>query len=57
MVTALNEAADIERARESGADHFLSKPVNKLELLERVRSLLKLENLGFQGRGEVSDDG
>lgn len=44
MVTALNEAADIERAQESGADHFLSKPVNKLELLDRVRELLGLES-------------
>jgi two-component system cell cycle response regulator len=44
MVTALNEAADIERAQESGADHFLSKPVNKLELLDRVRELLDLDN-------------
>ena len=40
MVTALNEVADMERARESGADHYLSKPVNKLELLECVRRLL-----------------
>jgi len=41
MVTALNEAADIERAQESGADHYISKPVNKLELIECVRGLLK----------------
>lgn len=41
MVTALNEAADIERARESGADSFLSKPVNKIELTTRVQELLK----------------
>ena len=43
MVTALNEVADMERARESGADHYLSKPVNKLELLDRVRELLNLD--------------
>ncbi len=43
MVTALNEIADMERARESGADHYLSKPVNKLELLDRVRELLNLD--------------
>ena len=41
MVTALNEAADVERALESGADHYISKPVNKLELLERVGELLE----------------
>ena len=42
MVTALNEVADMERARESGADYFISKPVNKLELLDRVQALLQL---------------
>ena len=45
MVTALNEAGDIERARECGADDFLCKPVNKNELLERVQNLLKLRHL------------
>jgi CheY-like chemotaxis protein len=40
MVTALNEIADVERAVESGADDFLTKPVNKLELVTRVKSLL-----------------
>lgn len=40
MVTALNEVGDMERAKECGADDFLTKPVNKLELLERVRRLL-----------------
>jgi len=45
MVTALNEFGDIERAIESGTDDFLSKPVNKLELLTRVRTMLKLKHL------------
>jgi two-component system cell cycle response regulator len=45
MVTALNEVGDIERARECGADDFLSKPVNKKELLERAANLLKLRRL------------
>ncbi len=42
MVTALNEVSDVERAVECGADDFLTKPVNKLELTTRVRSLLKV---------------
>jgi two-component system, OmpR family, alkaline phosphatase synthesis response regulator PhoP len=41
MVTALDQPSDIERAVEAGADDFLSKPINKMELLLRVRSLLK----------------
>ncbi|QDT70256.1 Response regulator PleD [Planctomycetes bacterium MalM25] len=42
MVTALNELGDIERAVEAGADDFLSKPVNKIELVKRVENMLKL---------------
>lgn len=48
MVTALNEMGDIERAINSGTDDFLSKPVNKWELLTRVRTMLKLKNLTDQ---------
>ena len=45
MVTALNELGDIERAIDCGTDDFLSKPINKWELLTRVRTMLKLKNL------------
>ncbi len=45
MVTALSEFGDIERGIDSGTDDFLSKPVNKLELLTRVKTLLKLKHL------------
>ena len=45
VITALNEVGDWERARECGADDFLSKPVNKIELLARVQNLLKLRHL------------
>ncbi len=48
MVTALNEPADMERARELGAECFLTKPVNKNELLERVQNLLQLRKLKSQ---------
>lgn len=46
MVTALNELGDIERAVEAGTDDFLSKPVNKVELLKRVDNMLKLKGTG-----------
>ena len=42
MVTALHEVGDFERAVECGTNDFITKPVNKLELLTRVRSLLEL---------------
>jgi len=45
MVTALNEFGDIERGIDSGTDDFISKPVHKLELLTRVRTMLKLKHL------------
>ena len=45
MVTALSELGDIERAIDSGTDDFLSKPVNKWELITRVKTMLKLKNL------------
>jgi len=45
MVTALNEVGDFERAVESGCDDFLTKPVNKLELTTRVKSLLRVRLL------------
>lgn len=45
MVTALNEFGDIERGIDSGTDDFISKPVNKLELVIRVKTMLKLKHL------------
>jgi len=45
MVTALNKFGDIERGINSGTDDFLSKPINKLELLTRVKTMLKLKHL------------
>jgi CheY-like chemotaxis protein len=45
MVTALNEMGDIEKAIEKGCDDFLKKPVNRLELQTRVRSLLRVRHL------------
>jgi putative two-component system response regulator len=45
MVTALTEGADKVQAAEAGADDFISKPINSLELLTRVRSLLRIKRL------------
>ncbi len=45
MVTALSELEDRIRGIEAGADDFLTKPVNKLELLTRVKSLVRVKHL------------
>jgi two-component system, OmpR family, alkaline phosphatase synthesis response regulator PhoP len=45
MVTALNELGDIQRAVEVGADDFISKPVNRVELLKRVENMLALKSV------------
>ncbi len=41
MVTALDQATDVETAVESGTDDFITKPINKTELLLRVRAMLE----------------
>ncbi len=45
MVTALDQVADRVRGLEAGADDFLSKPVNDLQLMTRVKSLVRLKML------------
>jgi two-component system alkaline phosphatase synthesis response regulator PhoP len=41
MITALDQPSDIDRAVEAGATDFLTKPINKTELLVRIRSALQ----------------
>jgi PleD family two-component response regulator len=41
MVTALDQSSDVDRAVDAGTNDFLTKPINKTELLLRIRSLLQ----------------
>jgi len=43
MVTALSEKEDLARCLGEGANDFLSKPVNPLELRARVQSMLRIK--------------
>lgn len=43
MVTALTDSSDRVRGLQAGADDFLSKPVNDIALMARVRSLVRLK--------------
>jgi len=45
MVTSLNATEDRVKALEAGADDFLSKPVDRLELKARVHSMIELNGL------------
>jgi two-component system, cell cycle response regulator len=45
IVTALDQPADRIRGLEAGADDFLTKPANDLQLMSRVKSLVRLKTL------------
>jgi signal transduction histidine kinase len=43
MVTSLSSKEDLGRCIEAGADDFISKPVNGIELRSRVRSMFRIK--------------
>jgi two-component system alkaline phosphatase synthesis response regulator PhoP len=48
MVTALHETGDIERAVEVGTNDYITKPVNRIDLITRIKSLLRVRHVQNQ---------
>ena len=48
MITALDQPTDVEQAIAAGTDDFITKPINKTELLLRMRAML-------ESRSQTSD--
>ncbi|RWE22353.1 MAG: PleD family two-component system response regulator [Mesorhizobium sp.] len=54
MITAIDQVTDRVRGLEAGADDFLTKPINDLQLMTRVKSLVRLKLLTDELRLRVS---
>lgn len=54
MVTALDSPSDRLAGLQAGADDFLTKPINELALLTRVRSLVRLKHLTDELRARAA---
>jgi two-component system cell cycle response regulator len=55
MVTALDSPSDRLAGLQAGADDFLTKPINELALLTRVRSLVRLKDLTDELRARAAN--
>ncbi|MFN4142600.1 response regulator [Aestuariivirga sp.] len=54
MLSALADPSDRIAGLETGSDDYLAKPFEPRELLLRIRGLLRRQEQGGRGRGEVS---
>ncbi|WP_406853838.1 PleD family two-component system response regulator [Alsobacter sp. KACC 23698] len=54
MVTALDQPSDRVKGLEAGADDFLTKPVNEISLIARVRSLVRLKSVTDELRSRAA---
>jgi len=50
MLTAMDEPTHVERARAGGADDFMTKPFDRVELMSRVRTRLEGNGSGSAGQ-------
>jgi DNA-binding response OmpR family regulator len=55
MVTSLDAREERIKGLEAGADDFLTKPIDRQELLARVRSLLRIKQLHDQTKSQARE--
>jgi class 3 adenylate cyclase len=55
LVTAKSDTKDVVAGLEAGADEYLTKPVDQMALLARVKSVLRLKELHDQVRAQADD--
>src|SRR5713226_5760956 len=55
LVTAKADSKDVVTGLEAGADEYLTKPIDQLALVARVKSVLRLKELHDQVRAQAAD--
>jgi class 3 adenylate cyclase/CheY-like chemotaxis protein len=55
LVTAKASSEDVVTGLEAGADEYLTKPVDQLALVARVKSMLRMKELTDQVRAQAAD--
>jgi adenylate cyclase len=55
LVTARADTKDVVTGLEAGADEYLTKPIDQLALVARVKSVLRLKELHDQVRAQAAD--
>src|SRR5436190_24127186 len=55
LVTAKASSSDVVTGLEAGADEYLTKPIDQMALVARVKSVLRIKELHDQVRAQADD--
>jgi adenylate cyclase len=55
LVTAKSDSKDVVEGLEAGADEYLTKPIDQMALVARVKSVLRLKDLHDQAQSQAAD--